>query len=155
MRCYTIPEAAEASGLTPREVRTRVDGGELRAIQRDGSRVIPAPELERAGLLGPGGESPPAQAEGTQLAIDALLAQLQADLDRQSSELRALERVAARTAATVAEERARLAAEAREARSQASWATERLRRLEAELSGESRDRPRTRALTALQGVESR
>ncbi|MCA1679950.1 MAG: helix-turn-helix domain-containing protein [Actinobacteria bacterium] len=50
METLTIAEAAEASGLTKKAIRNRVDRGQLRAVLRDGVRRIPRSEIERAGL---------------------------------------------------------------------------------------------------------
>ncbi len=51
-RTYTISEAAEATGLTAKALRSRVDRGSIPAVQgRDGKRRIPHSELFRAGLL--------------------------------------------------------------------------------------------------------
>jgi len=51
METLTIAEAAEATGLTKKAIRNRVDRGQLRAVLRDGVRRIPTSEIERAGLL--------------------------------------------------------------------------------------------------------
>jgi hypothetical protein len=48
---YTIPEAADATGLSPRDVRSLVEDGQLEAVARDGIRLIPHAALARAGLL--------------------------------------------------------------------------------------------------------
>ncbi len=50
METLTIAEAAEATGLTKKAIRNRVDRGQLRAVLRDGVRRIPRSELDRAGL---------------------------------------------------------------------------------------------------------
>jgi len=50
-RTLTIRETAEATGLTVKAVRNRVDRGTLPAVVRDGRRRIPVTELERAGLF--------------------------------------------------------------------------------------------------------
>jgi len=51
-RTYTISEAAEATGLTAKALRSRVDRGSIPAVQgRDGKRRIPHSELLRAGLI--------------------------------------------------------------------------------------------------------
>jgi hypothetical protein len=47
MDAYTIPEAARAAGLSPREVRMRIEEGDLRAFIRAGRRMVEATELER------------------------------------------------------------------------------------------------------------
>jgi hypothetical protein len=51
MDTYTIPEAADATGLTPRAIRRRVEIGDIRVLIREGVRLIPRLELERVGLL--------------------------------------------------------------------------------------------------------
>jgi excisionase family DNA binding protein len=50
METLTITEAAEATGLSKKAVRNRVDRGQVRAVLRDGVRRIPRSELERVGL---------------------------------------------------------------------------------------------------------
>lgn len=50
METLTIAEAAEATGLTKKAIRNRVDRGQLKAVLRDGVRRIPLSELDRAGL---------------------------------------------------------------------------------------------------------
>ena len=51
METYTIPEAAEITGLAPREVRLALEDGRLRAIRSGGRWRIPRYELERAGMI--------------------------------------------------------------------------------------------------------
>ena len=60
METYTIPEAAEISGLSPKQVRLALEGGQLRAVRTGGRWRIPRYELERAGMLeGPQDPAPP------------------------------------------------------------------------------------------------
>lgn len=47
---FTIREAAEHCGVTYQAMRKRVDRETLRTVKKDGVRVIPRSELERAGL---------------------------------------------------------------------------------------------------------
>jgi excisionase family DNA binding protein len=61
MDTYTIPEAAEITGLAPREVRVALENGRLRAVRTGGRWRIPRYELERAGMIAEGG---PAEADG-------------------------------------------------------------------------------------------
>ena len=50
-RTLTIKETAEATGLTIKAVRSRIERGTLPAVVRDGLRRIPYSELVRAGLV--------------------------------------------------------------------------------------------------------
>ena len=50
-RTLTIKETAEATGLTIKAVRSRIERGTLPAVVRDGLRRIPYSELVRAGLI--------------------------------------------------------------------------------------------------------
>jgi excisionase family DNA binding protein len=56
VRTFTIAEAAEATGLTKKAVRNRVDRGQLRAVLNGGVRRVPLSELVRAGLLDENGQ---------------------------------------------------------------------------------------------------
>src|SRR3954464_11497425 len=47
MDAYTIPEAARAVGLSPREVRLRIEEGDLRAFVRAGRRMVEQAEIDR------------------------------------------------------------------------------------------------------------
>jgi excisionase family DNA binding protein len=64
VRTYTIAEAAEATGLTEKAIRSRVDRGSIRAATQGGVRRIPAAELIRAGLLDASGETAPRVIQG-------------------------------------------------------------------------------------------
>jgi excisionase family DNA binding protein len=61
METYTIPEAAEITGLAPREVRVALENGRLRAVRTGGRWRIPRYELERAGMVA---SAEPAPASG-------------------------------------------------------------------------------------------
>lgn len=90
MRSFTISEAAEATGLTPKALRARIEDGHVRAVLRDGMPPrIPESELTRAGLLpareeqnSTSGSSPGPKAE--------IVRELVAVIERQASELAAL-----------------------------------------------------------------
>lgn len=51
MRHLTISEAASATGLTEKALRSRIERGTLRTVRRDGRVRILEPDLVRAGLL--------------------------------------------------------------------------------------------------------
>jgi hypothetical protein len=60
MKTLTVSEAATLGGVTPKAIRRRVERGTLRSVLgADQRRRIPLSELERAGLVAPGGASPP------------------------------------------------------------------------------------------------
>jgi hypothetical protein len=122
MDAYTIPEAARAAGLTPREVRLRIEEGDLRAFIRAGRRMVERSELDRV-LEGSRPLEVPDQREE-----DAL-------------ELARIKRTAAQTRARDAAEVRRLEQELAEARRELREARERIEELES-----ARSRP---ALTAL------
>jgi hypothetical protein len=122
MDAYTIPEAARAAGLTPREVRLRIEEGDLRAFIRAGRRMVERSELDRV-LEGSRPLEVPHQREE-----DAL-------------ELARIKRTAAQTRARDAAEVRRLEQELAEARRELREARERIEELES-----ARSRP---ALTAL------
>jgi hypothetical protein len=88
MRSFTIPEAAEATGLTQKALRARVEQGQVRAVLRDGLPPrIPESELRRAGLLPERDDAPsgsPAESESE------IVQELVAVIERQASELAAL-----------------------------------------------------------------
>jgi len=56
-RTLTIAEAAEATGISKKGIRNRVDRQTLDHVLRDGLRRIPMSSLIRAGLLGVDGEA--------------------------------------------------------------------------------------------------
>ena len=53
MDAYTIPEAADLTGLTPKEVRLLIEEGGLKAFRLGGRHRIARNELVRSGLLDP------------------------------------------------------------------------------------------------------
>lgn len=55
MKTYTTQEAAKLTGSTVRALRKRIERGQIRAVQHGRYWRIPHGELERSGLLGPGG----------------------------------------------------------------------------------------------------
>ena len=122
MDAYTIPEAARAAGLSPREVRLRIEEGDLRAVIRAGRRMVERAELHRLLETAREPEPPPSREE------DVL-------------ELARVRRTAAQTRARDAAEVRRLEQELGEARRELRKARERIEELEA-----ARSRP---ALTAL------
>jgi hypothetical protein len=90
VRSFTISEAAEATGLTQKALRARIEDGHVRAVLRDGVPPrIPESELTRAGLLpaaeeqnSTSGSSPGPEAE--------IVRELVAVIERQAAELAAL-----------------------------------------------------------------
>lgn len=50
----TIREASEATGLTSKALRRRIERGSLNSTVVDGRRVLPVADLARAGLIGRG-----------------------------------------------------------------------------------------------------
>ena len=91
MRSFTISEAAEATGLTQRALRARVEQGQVRAVLRDGVPPrIPESELRRAGLLPDQSES---ELPSGGLPVDGgseIVRELVAVIERQAEELAAL-----------------------------------------------------------------
>ena len=73
MDTFTIREAAKACETSYQSLRKRVDRGTVRTVKKDGIRLIPKSELERAGLW-PGS----APAASTSTEIDTLRRQLAA-----------------------------------------------------------------------------
>lgn len=90
MRSFTIAEAAEATGLTQKALRARIEDGLVRAVLRDGMPPrIPESELRRAGLLPERDEQEPAS--GTPPGAESeIVRELVAVIERQASELAAL-----------------------------------------------------------------
>jgi hypothetical protein len=89
MRSFTISEAAEATGLTQKALRARIEDGHVRVVLREGLPPrIPESELRRAGLLpepdqqSANGAPPPPESE--------IVRELVAVIERQASELAAL-----------------------------------------------------------------
>ncbi|MDQ3971073.1 MAG: helix-turn-helix domain-containing protein [Thermoproteota archaeon] len=124
METLTIAEAAEATGLTKKAIRNRVDRGQLRAVLRDGVRRIPRSELDRAGLdadsleAGDGADIRQGAASRQPKETSAW-AELLDRLERQAGELAEL-RVLTREAESLREDRERLEGAFHEARARAS-----------------------------------
>lgn len=88
MRSFTISEAAEATGLTQKALRARIEQGQVRAVLRDGMPPrIPESELRRAGLLPEGDE--PDSTSGSPPESE-IVRELVAVIERQASELATL-----------------------------------------------------------------
>lgn len=135
METLTITEAAEATGVSKKALRNRVDRGQLRAVLRDGMRRIPRSELERIGLIvklpheagdGAGGlqnatESPSTEAAAWREALERL--------ERQAAELAEL-RLITRQAETLREERDRLETTLHQERAERQTAEARLEEFE-------------------------
>jgi hypothetical protein len=89
VRSFTISEAAEATGLTQKALRARIEDGQVRAVLRDGVPPrIPESELKRAGLLPVRDEPDPTSV--AQGAESEIVRELVAVIERQASELAAL-----------------------------------------------------------------
>jgi hypothetical protein len=89
VRSFSISEAAEATGLTQKALRARIEQGHVRAVLRDGAPLrIPESELERAGLLPERSEL--AEANGPRDADSEIVRELVAVIERQAAELAAL-----------------------------------------------------------------
>jgi hypothetical protein len=88
MVSFTIAEAAEATGLTQKALRARIEQGHVRAVIRDGVPPrIPESELRRAGLL------PEPKADSDDHPLDGgseIVRELVAVIERQAAELAAL-----------------------------------------------------------------
>ena len=123
MDAYTIPEAARAAGLTSREVRVRIEEGDLRAFVRAGQRMVERSEIERLTER----SSPPPPAASTSAAED-----LVARLEEQALELARVKRTAAETRARDAAEVRSLEQDLGEARRALSRARERIAELESD-----------------------
>jgi hypothetical protein len=90
MRSFTIPEAAEATGLTQKALRARIEDGQVRAVLREGMPPrIPESELRRAGLISEGSE-PDSSGGSSPGAETEIVRELVAVIERQASELAAL-----------------------------------------------------------------
>jgi hypothetical protein len=119
---YTIPEAARATGLSSREVRLRIEEGDLRAVIRAGRRMVERSELHRLLESAQEPDPPPSREEHV-------------------LEMARVKRTAAQTRARDAADVRRLEQELGETRRELRKARERIEELEA-----ARTRP---ALTAL------
>jgi hypothetical protein len=86
---FTIAEAAEVSGLTQKALRARIDGGQVRAVLRDGAPPrIPESELRRAGLLPAPAPRVAEPADGVrERAGSEIVRELVAVIERQAAEL--------------------------------------------------------------------
>ena len=90
VRSFTISEAAEATGLTQKALRARIDRGDVRAVYRDGVPPrIPESELARAGLL-PQQIEPEPTGEAGDGAGSEIVRELVAVIERQATELAVL-----------------------------------------------------------------
>ena len=91
MRSFTISEAAEATGLTQRALRARIEQGHVRAVLREGVPPrIPESELRRAGLLPDRSEAEPPSGDSPVDGGSEILQELVAVIERQAEELAAL-----------------------------------------------------------------
>lgn len=136
METLTIAEAAEATGLTKKALRNRVDRGLVRAVLRDGVRRIPRSELERVGLTvklpHEAAIKAAAVSEGTEPhAAEAATAwkEVLERLERQAAELAEL-RLVTRQAESLRADRDRLEAAVHQERSERQATEARLRELE-------------------------
>jgi hypothetical protein len=86
---FTIAEAAEVSGLTQKALRARIDGGQVRAVLRDGAPPrIPESELRRAGLLPTAAPRAAEPGDGVrERAGSEIVRELVAVIERQAAEL--------------------------------------------------------------------
>jgi hypothetical protein len=85
VRSFTIAEAAEATGLTQKALRARIEEGRVRAVLRDDMPPrIPESELRRTGLLPePAPDLDAASGEGSTDVVRELVAVI----ERQAAEL--------------------------------------------------------------------
>ena len=125
MDAYTIPEAARAAGLSPREVRMRSEEGDLRAFIRAGRRMVEATELERL-VERRMPHTPMLRAAPPPKASPRVVEDLAARLEEQALELARLRRTAAETRARDAREVRRLEQELADARRELARANERM-----------------------------
>jgi chromosome segregation ATPase len=150
MEAYTIPEAARVAGLTPREVRVRIEEGDLRAIIRAGQRMLEQSEIERLrerpSITAPELRSAPEPPAATLDAMEDLAVRL----EDQALELARVKRTAAETRARDAQEVRRLEQDLGEARRALSRARERIAELESDAAEmEHRPNSQRQALTPL------
>jgi len=112
----TIAEAADATGLTKKAIRNRVDRGQLRAVLRDGVRRIPRSELDRTRLSEAGGGAAIRQEAAPGQGQEASgWSELLERLERQAGELAEL-RTLTREAESLRDERLQLQAALHERR---------------------------------------
>ena len=141
MDAYTIPEAARAAGLTSREVRVRIEEGDVRAVIRAGRRMVERSEIGR--LIERSSLPKPAASTG---AVEDLVARL----EEQALELARVKRTAAETRARDAAEVRSLEQDLGEVRRALSRARARIAELESdEAPGVARLRDQREALTPL------
>jgi chromosome segregation ATPase len=141
MDAYTIPEAARAAGLTSREVRVRIEEGDLRAVIRAGRRMVERSEIERL-IERSSLPKPTASTE----AVEDLVARL----EEQALELARVKRTAAETRARDAAEVRSLEQDLGEVRRALSRARARIAELESdEAPVAARLRDQREALTPL------
>jgi excisionase family DNA binding protein len=90
VRSFTISEAADATGLTQKALRKRIEEGHVRAVLREGKAPrIPESELKRAGLL-PERDAPELPNGSERAAESEIVRELVAVIERQAAELAAL-----------------------------------------------------------------
>ena len=98
-RALTVKETAEATGLTIKAVRSRIERGTLPAVVRDGLRRIPYSELVRAGLIeadnGAAIGQLPRQGTADEAPQPDVLAELVNRLEAQAEELGRLKAITA------------------------------------------------------------
>ena len=123
---YTIPEAARVAGISPKDIRLRIEEGRLQAITMGGKRAIEKAELERAGLVGDKPE-PPGEVQPAPQVSSKLVERLEA----QAAELAILRRASAERRTTDERQRKRLEQELAEARTELQEARLRIAELEA------------------------
>jgi hypothetical protein len=88
MVSFTIAEAAEATGLTQKALRARIEQGQVRAVIQDGVPPrIPQSELRRTGLLP---EPKTDSADHPHAGGSEIVRELVAVIERQATELAAL-----------------------------------------------------------------
>jgi hypothetical protein len=127
METFTITEAARLAGATRKSIERRVERGTLRSVLRDGKRLIPLAELERAKLIRPPAGvraapvSPPVGDAGMPDPPGGGLPELVARLEVLAAEngrLRALTEVAESSRSDLEQELFRLRARVRELETQ-------------------------------------
>jgi septal ring factor EnvC (AmiA/AmiB activator) len=131
MDAYTIPEAARAAGLSPREVRMRIEEGDVRAIIRAGRRMVERSELERLVERQPQAP-PPLRAAPPPMPSPHVVEDLVARLEEQALELARVKRTAAETRARDASAVRKLEQELGDARRELSRARARITELESD-----------------------
>ena len=91
-RTVTIREASDATGLSVRAIRSRVDRGTLPAVVRDGLRRIPYSELLRLDLVEAGNgasmrQEQPRSTSTEAASTDGVILELSKRLELQAAEL--------------------------------------------------------------------